>query len=556
MFVFDVQDWDRSTGLSVPGNSAQPLSPHYKDLVPYWGEGRHFPLAFSRKKVEEHTRSRLVLQPLRETIDTAGGQEPRFEPVQPELFSAPGGQATAWADFDNDGDLDLFVGFRGGTNRLYRNDGGTFVDVAPQVGLADTDETRAVAWGDYDADGNLDIYVGFARGSGRRNKLYRNEGNGTHFTDVAARLGLDLVGTTRQVSWIDYDNDGDVDLFMAFRDRPNMLFRNDGGRFADVSKEVGIDDPRKTVGVVWFDMDQDGDLDLFVANQDGDLNGFFRNDGGRFVDVARELEMDAAGRPLVYGGVGPSVADFDGDGDLDLFVANYGPNALYRNDGGGRFTNVAAELGVAGDYHAVASNWGDYDNDGRPDLYVGAYLANILNYRDYLYHNDGSGFSDATPAVILKHDASHGVQWADFDGDGDLDLALADNNPTGSHYLFRNLLPADRARRSLQVMVLDERGRYSRAGTEVRVYAAGTRTLLGTRLLDTGSGYCSQNVMPVHFGLQGDGLVDVEVTALTRAGRQVTRVPTVDPRSLVGRFLTVKVSAKGVRTAYGSSVRQ
>src|SRR5438874_1081894 len=90
-------------------------------------------------------------------------------------------------------------------------------------------------------------------------------------------------------AWADVDNDGDLDLFVAFRDAPNMLFRNDGGRFTSVGKELGLDDPRRTVGAVWFDFDGDGDLDLFTANQNGDANGLWRNDGSKFVDVAREL---------------------------------------------------------------------------------------------------------------------------------------------------------------------------------------------------------------------------------------------------------------------------
>ena len=105
----------------------------------------------------------------------------------------------------------------------------------------------------------------------------------------AAAMGVDAMGETRQVSWVDVDSDGDLDLFVAFRDAPNMLFRNDGARFATVGKELGIDDPRRTVGAVWFDFDEDGDLDVFTANQNGDANGLFRNDGARFVDVAREL---------------------------------------------------------------------------------------------------------------------------------------------------------------------------------------------------------------------------------------------------------------------------
>jgi len=545
MFVFDVKNWDASRGLSVPGNSAQPGSPHYADMVPYWGEGKYFPLAFSREQVEANVKDRLMLQPLREfTAATSAAAEPQFEPVQPELFDDGGAQTNCWADFDNDGKPDLFVGFkRGHLNRLYHNEGGgKFVDVAAQVGVADAEDTRAAAWGDFNGDGQMDLYVGFARSTGIPNKLYMNDGDGKHFTEVGHKMGVDMFGESRQISWIDYDNDGKVDLFVAFRDRPNALFHNEGDHFRNVAREMGVDDARKTVGAVWFDMDQDGRLDLFVANQDGDNNGFFHNEGNRFVDVAHKLGMDGEGRPPVYGGVGPAVGDYDNDGLLDLYVANYGPNELFHNEGRGTFRDVAPQMGVAGEYHAVSSAWGDYDNDGRPDLYVTAYITGIRNYRDYLYHNDGDHFTDVTPAVILRHDGDHGVQWADFDLDGALDLALANNEAMGSHYLFRNLLPPDRARRALQVLVLDDRGHFTKAGSEVRLYMPGTRTLLGTNIVDTGSGYCSQNAMPVHFGLGShDGAVDVEVTHFTPAGRLVTRIAGVDPRAYRGKYLVVKV---------------
>jgi hypothetical protein len=259
------------------------------------------------------------------------------------------------------------------------------------------------------------------------------------------------------------------------------------------------------------------------------LNGLFRNDGPRFVDVAKELGMDAGGRPANFGSNGPSVVDYDNDGRLDLFVAGYGRNFLFHNEGNGRFTEVAAAKGVAGGDKATPSAWGDYDNDGRPDLYVSSYVDRPLNEHDFLYHNDGARFADVRATLGLVRGATHGVQWADFDGDGDLDLALTNNNPEGGHPLYRNTLPADRAKRSIQIAVVDTRGRATRAGSEVRAYAAGTRTLLGTGLVDTGSGYCSQNVMPVHIGLPSVGKIDLEVTTMSKTGRKITRVGGVSP---------------------------
>jgi hypothetical protein len=480
------------------------------------------------------SRCLICVEVLAFTVIAVASQQspPQFELVQAELFSAPGGQTNAWADFDNDGDLDEFVGFRGRPNRLYRQDHGVFADVAAAAGVADTIETRAAAWGDFDGDGDADLYIGFA---GRApNKLYRNDGG--HFTDVAHALGVDLTGITRQVSFVDYDNDGDLDLFVAFRERPNHLFRNDGGRFTDVTASSGIGDARKTVGAVWFDVDQDGDLDLFVANQDGDLNGLFLNDRGHFTDVASAWGVDGAPRPAGFGGVGPSVADFDGDGFLDLFVANYGPSVLYRSEHGRRFVDVTREVGLNFEGHAVTSAWGDYDNDGRPDLYVSGFLATEPHYPDHLFHHDGlfggrAHFTDVLPDPIKTHDASHGVQWIDFDNDGALDLALANNDAQGGHYLFHNRLTADRAHASLSVDVVDARGRHTKPGAEVRVFAAGTRRLVSSALVDTGSGYCSQNVMPARLGVAGHARVDVEVTVLTKSGRRIVARRNVDPRT-------------------------
>lgn len=466
---------------------------------------------------------------------------PTFESVQPELFSASGAQPNAFIDFDNDGDLDLFVGFRNGPDRLYRNDAGTFTDVAADVGLASPEDTRVASWGDFDGDGHLDVYIGFPAGGGT-DRIYRNDGDGTHFTDVTGQLGVSVDGTTRQTSWIDIDQDGDVDLFVALRDGPNRLYRNDGQTFTDVTEETGIGDPRRTVGVAWADFDQDGDLDAFVANQNGDADGFYRNDGGTFTDVAAELGMDGGERSDEIGGVGPDVTDYDNDGDLDLFVANYGPDAIWRNNGDGTFTEVAQGTPVAADHHSTTAAWGDYDNDGWPDVFVAAFLGDEPEAPDHLFRNVQGTFADATPALILTKGASHGVRWADYDADGDLDLALANNDPgVGTHPLLRNLLPAERAERSVQVRVLDPSGRHTRAGAEVRIFESGTGRLLGSRLVDTGGGYCSQGAAPVHVGLPaGIERVDVEVTVLTPGGRTSQRVEGVDYRALPGRVLTVE----------------
>lgn len=470
---------------------------------------------------------------------------PRFEPVQAALLSTGGAFTNAFADYDSDGDLDLFVGFNGAPNRLYRNDAGALIDVAAQVGVAEARATRAVAWGDYDSDGDPDLLVGFAPGRESLIKLYRNDRG--HFSDVARVAGLALdSGAVRQPVWVDFDGDGDLDLFLAFRDRANALFRNDGGRFTDVATAVGLADPRKSVGAVWFDYDEDGDLDLYVANMDGNANGLWRNDRGTFVD-------DAASAGLMWGGripgdagngtVRPCVADVNNDGHLDLFMANYGRNGVFLNRGAGKFEDVSAMWGMTVDARHDACAFADFDNDGRVDLYVNGTVTGGKSYRDYLYRNEGKAFADVTPMNVEVLEADHGVQWADFDGDGDEDLALTGSQANGMHHLMRNLLPAKDARRSLRVAVTDSAGRAVHAGAEIRVYAAGSRVLLGTRWIDAGSGYDAQSAMPVHFGLRRPGAVDVEVITPLAGNRRVAKRLRVNPRDWSGCVLAIAIGA-------------
>ena len=471
-------------------------------------------------------------------------EPPRFTPVQPDLLGAGSTLVNAWADYDGDGDLDLFVGFNGAPNRLYRNDSGTLVDVATAAGTADARATRAGAWGDFDGDGDPDLLVGFAPGPESVLRLYRNDG--ARFVDVTAAAGVARdSGAVRQLSWIDYDADSDLDLFVAFRDRANALFRNDAGRFSDVAAEVGLADTRKSVGAVWFDFDEDGDLDLYLANMDGDANALYRNDAGHFTDVAAERGVAWGGRlpnDPTNGTVRPCAADVDGDGHLDIVTANYGRNGLFLNHGHGKFEDASSAWGIDIDSRYDTCALDDFDNDGRLDLYVNGTVTGGTSYRDYLLRNTGSRFEDVTPDNVKALQADHGAAWADFDRDGDVDLALTGSRPDGMHLIMRNELDTTVARRSLAVSVVDGRGRALMPGAEVRVYAAGTHRLIGTGLVDTGSGYDAQNVMPVHFGLPANAKVDVEVTYPHAGKRQVTNVRGVDPSRLVTRQLVVKVA--------------
>jgi hypothetical protein len=478
---------------------------------------------------------------------------PRFEPVQQDLLSAGGAFVNAFADHDGDGDLDQFVGFNGAPNRLYRNDRGQLTDVAAAAGVADARPTRAAAWGDYDADGDPDLLVGFAplsaaaqskatRAAGSVLRLYRNDRG--RFVDVTAEAGLIIdKGAVRQSAWIDVDADGDLDLFVGFRDRADALFQSDRGRFADIAPRIGLADTRPTVGAVWFDFDRDGDLDLYAAHMDGDANGLYRHDRGTFTDIAEAAGVAWGGRTPrepTHGTVRPCAGDLDGDGTLDLFMANYGPNGLFLNRGG-RFEDVSAAWGLAVDARYDSCAFSDFDHDGRLDVYVNGTITGGVSHPDTLYRNTGTALVDATPEIVAAQKADHGVAWADVDRDGDEDLSLTGSASDGMHLLLRNMLPKRDAERSLHIRVVDGNGRATRAGAEIRVYAAGTRRLLATRLVDSGSGYNMQNDMPTHVGLARRERVNVEVTFPAAGRALVARQSNVDPSRFRGKALEIRV---------------
>lgn len=472
----------------------------------------------------------------------ASAAHPGFAAVQPDEFAIAGSLSNAWADYDRDGDLDFAVSLKTGEIRLYRNDGGHFVSIGPALGLPLAgDEMRGLSWGDFDRDGWPDLYAG-ATSIDAANLLFRNE-HGKKFTNVATASPLVAPGrSARQSSWVDFDNDGLVDFYATNRSGPNALFRGTDRGFARVDGALAGDDPRPTVGACWLDFDRDGDLDLFLANQAGANDAFWRNDGTGFVDIAQQLGIHRPGRPRDEGSVGCAVGDFDNDGLLDLFVAAYGTNALYRNTGQGGFEDVTRPMGLDQPNRAVGAAWGDFDNDGFVDLFVTAYSGPSGQQMpsNHLYRNlGGKGFVDQIDQFPEINVADHGVQWVDFDRDGALDLSLTRGYTNqGGHFVFRNQLSADAAARSLAVQVTDTKARRVLAGAEVRLYDAKGR-LLGTRQVSSGEGYNAQSIQPLHFGLSTMEQVTVELTVMSRKGRQTRRYPGINPATYSGQTLAV-----------------
>jgi len=334
--------------------------------------------------------------------------------------------SVAWGDFDNDGDLDLALtgqpASAGPMARVYRNDGGTFQDIgAGLVGVY----YSSVAWGDYDGDGDVDLLVtGFASGGMSPASIYRNNG-GAGFTDIGANLAGVWTGS---VAWGDYDNDGDLDALivgqMGVGSNAAMLYRNDG---AVAFTSVGTALPAvNQASVAWGDYDNDGDLDVAITGQaPAIIARIYRNDGAAvFTDIGAGLAGVRNGA-VAWG-------DYDSDGDLDLALTGAGYSRVYRNDGGGVFVDLIA--GLPGlQYSSLA--WGDYDNDGDLDLVLaGTTTGNRSGAITRVYRNDGGGvFTDANAGLPGVDYCS--VAWGDYDSDGDLDLLLAGEAAVG--YLAR-----------------------------------------------------------------------------------------------------------------------
>ena len=273
-------------------------------------------------------------------------------------------------------------------NSLLRNNGdGTFTDVTAEAGLLDAPHsTHSAAWADFDNDGYLDLFVGHERTTSR---LYRNRGDGT-FEDVTRKAGVDVWTFVKGVAWGDYDRDGYPDLYLSNFGEANVLFHNNGdGTFTDVTTHLGVEGPRMSFPTWFFDYDNDGWPDLFVADfvpsiaemlktyvgerpSAETLRLYHNVDGQRFEDVTASAGLDRV--TLTMGG---NYGDIDNDGWLDIYLgtgapsfAAVSPNLLFRNHDGQRFVDVTTATGTGhlGKGHAVA--FGDVDGDGNEDIFV------------------------------------------------------------------------------------------------------------------------------------------------------------------------------------------
>lgn len=405
----------------------------------------------------------------------------------PPVDDAGDGQGVAWGDFDNDGDLDIYLTKSSGqANRMFRNDAGVFVD-ATSGPLGDTSDGLGVTCGDYDNDGDLDIYVS---NNGSPNRLLRNDG-GFNFVNVASGPEGDA-GNGHGASWVDYDNDGDLDLFLCLFTGPNRLLRNDAGLFVDVTSGP-LGGATGTRNAVWGDYDNDGDQDVYVVRAGN--NQLLRNEGGG-------VFVDATVGPLGDGGSGTGAdwGDYDNDGDLDLYFANTGGQSshLLRNNGGGSFsdvTNTALSNSASGFGDGVA--WGDYDNDGDLDLY----LTNFGS-ANKLFHNLNGFFFDATSGPEGDTGTAEGGPFGDYDNDGDLDLYIA--NLFTPNKLLRN--DAITGNNWLQLDLIGVTSNRSAIGARVRVTADGTTRI---REVSAASGQYSMPSLTVEFGLGSASSVDL-----------------------------------------------
>ncbi|RLD29580.1 MAG: CRTAC1 family protein [Bacteroidetes bacterium] len=455
-------------------------------------------------------------------------------------------------DYNNDGLMDLYLMngtylegisdpegkvFKGTRNRLYKNNGnGTFSDVSEVAGVNDDSWSMAAGAIDLDNDGYQDLYV-LNYGA---NVFYHNNGNGT-FSDITSSLGLSgpdkLNGFTKWsigVSFWDYNLDGRLDImvgnFLAFdpdyvstqtpgmmphpseyNGQASMLYEQQhDGKFVDVTKDDGLFFPdSKCMGLTVFDYDDDGDLDIFQAN-DHQMNFLFRNDDGVYkeVGVASGVAANSQGNPT--GSMHGTVGDVDGDGLIDILVADLKYGALYRNLGNGLFEDITESSGIAIPL-AGKGSWGaslfDFDNDGDLDIIAANGTAEelILQY-PLLLENDGKGHfknvGQEHGSYFSTKRSGRGLAVWDFDNDGDLDIIISHVDLQANATLLRN--DGGNTNHWFGLTLKGENGLASAIGAKITVTTSGKKQVLVNQWT---TGYLSNSEPRVHIGLGQQKLI-------------------------------------------------